>query len=473
MTDVRIALCAELDLGVIDGAAVWLQSLALTLAKRNRVTVVSRVPIKRDLLTRPLADEPRIHLDVPRRARTLDELLDATAGHDVVIARGLELCRLAARRDDLHGRLWAYLTDVPQRPDRLDAAVRGTLARIAGATRHVLCQTEPLRAHLEAYVPGVAGKAILLPPMIPDVLPARAAVPGPVDGRPFRLGYAGKLSPHWYTAEMIEATRQLRAGGNDVELHVIGDKLFGSASWTARVERALTETEGVTWHRGKPRDEALRLMASFDLALASRAPELDDTLELSTKLLEYGALGLPILLNRAPMNAALLGDDYPLFAPKLQLGILGARDPELRRAAATRAEAASHGHRFDAIGARLQPWIAAAIAGAPAVLDVARPKLAGAEHRLGLLELDALPRALAHLRRLRADDPRYRLHVRATPGRVADLGDLRDAVGFDAPDPDLGSWLRKIGVVLTDDPELAALATASGAEATALPRSTA
>jgi len=462
--DVQIALCADLDLGVIDGATIWLQSLALTLAKRNRVTVLARAPITRDLLTRPLIDEPRIRLVVPRRALSPSELLDAAAGHDVVIIRGAAMCQLAARRDELRGRMWAYLTDVPQRVAEMTGPGRARLSVIAAASRHVLCQTEPLRAHLEAYVPGVAGKAILLPPMIPDAPPARAAAPAPLDGRPLRLGYAGKLSPHWYTAEMVEATRMLRVSGHAVELHVVGDKLLGPAAWAARMERALTTTEGVTWHRGRPRDEALRVLAGLDLALATRAPELDDTLELSTKILEYGAIGLPILLNHTPMNALLLGDDYPLFGGKLQASILHARDPELRREAAARAEAASHAFRFDAVGARLQPWIDAAAAGAPVALDVARPKLPGSAFRLGLLDLAALPRALDRLARLRAGDPRYRLHVRATPAAVHDLGGLRDAVGFDDPDPDLGSWLRKIGAVLTDDPDTAALAAASGAD---------
>src|SRR6185312_6785902 len=35
------------------------------------------------------------------------------------------------------------------------------------------------------------------------------------------------------------------------------------------------------------------------------------------KVLEFGALGLPVILNRTPMHEALLGADYPLFAVSL------------------------------------------------------------------------------------------------------------------------------------------------------------
>ena len=74
---------------------------------------------------------------------------------------------------------------------------------------------------------------------------------------------------------------------------------------------------GVIWHGGQPRAEAMRLAAAGDVGLSWRHPELDSSLELSTKVLEFGQLGLPVILNRTPMHEALLGADYPLFAASL------------------------------------------------------------------------------------------------------------------------------------------------------------
>ncbi|MFW6369036.1 MAG: glycosyltransferase family 1 protein, partial [Myxococcota bacterium] len=45
-----------------------------------------------------------------------------------------------------------------------------------------------------------------------------------------------------------------------------------------------------------------------------RNPSLDDSLELSTKLLEYAAAGLPIVTNRNQSNESLLVPAYPLYA---------------------------------------------------------------------------------------------------------------------------------------------------------------
>ena len=45
------------------------------------------------------------------------------------------------------------------------------------------------------------------------------------------------------------------------------------------------------WHGGQPRAEAMRLAADGDIGLSWRHPELDASLELSTKVLEFGQLG--------------------------------------------------------------------------------------------------------------------------------------------------------------------------------------
>jgi glycosyltransferase involved in cell wall biosynthesis len=58
----------------------------------------------------------------------------------------------------------------------------------------------------------------------------------------------------------------------------------------------------------------LQLAARCHVGLSWRSPALDGSLELSTKLLDYGALGLPVVCNPTAMHRRLLGADYPLFA---------------------------------------------------------------------------------------------------------------------------------------------------------------
>ena len=384
--DVRIALYGDIDLNVIDGSAIWLQSLAtaLSLQGRNAVTLLCKQTEKRDLLTGPLrrltgvtmVSPSERELDAPERGlsrnQALDvlERLDVEQRFDLIILRGFALCHAAAtrKRRPFFGRLWPYLTDIPQSAEDLTDEVLQRLAQIAAASRYLLCQTEALRSYLESWVPAAAGKAILLEPMIPDHIPAHCPPPAPLaDGQPFRLIYVGKYAPMWNTLEMTTMVTELRAAGVPVELHMVGDKIHrprDQPEWSARMEQALTFTPGVHWHKGQSRDKALAMLAGHDLALGWRAPELDGTLELSTKLLEYGAVGIPAIVNRTPMHEELLGTDYPLFANsygELKQTIIAAREPEVRRVATERCAMLAHAHRFAAVSERLQIYIDRAV----------------------------------------------------------------------------------------------------------------
>ncbi|HWM88024.1 MAG TPA: glycosyltransferase [Kofleriaceae bacterium] len=384
--DVRIALYGDIDLNVIDGSAIWLQSLttALSLQARNAVTLVCKQREKRDLLTGPLRRLPGVTLVNPveegrfdgdrglSRNQALDllEQLDAKQRFDIFILRGFALCHAAAirKRRTFAGRLWPYLTDIPQTAEEMTDEALERLEAIANASRYLLCQTEALRSHLESWVPAAAGKSILLEPMIPDQIPARSPAPSALaEGQPFRLIYVGKYAPMWNTYEMTTEIAELRAAGFAVELHMVGDKIHRPkepADWADRMERALTTTPGVHWHKGRSRDKALAMLSTHDLALGWRDPALDSTLELSTKLLEYGAVGIPALINRTAMHEELLGTDYPLYAnsaAEFKQAIIAARDPEVRQVAVERCARLARSYRFSAVAERLQTYIDRAV----------------------------------------------------------------------------------------------------------------
>lgn len=58
----------------------------------------------------------------------------------------------------------------------------------------------------------------------------------------------------------------------------------------------------------------MQALARARVALAWRAESLNDSLEVSTKVLEYGSAGCAVVLSRTPLHEHLLGSDYPLFA---------------------------------------------------------------------------------------------------------------------------------------------------------------
>ena len=374
---IRALVYGDIDLNLIDGSAIWLQSVTQALAQAGcAVTLVLKAPVRTSRLIAPLLAEPGITVRRPHEEHLVEgpgsipasaaagllARLDAEQPYDLVVLRGRVLTAAAAKSGAFTGRLWPYLTDVPQAVPGLTPAAAAELGTIAEASRYLLCQTEELRCFLEGSIPAACGKCVLLPPILADVPAGR---PAAAAGTPLRLVYTGKFAPRWNTLEMTELPGLLAAEGITAELHMAGDKIHDDAGGYRQRMRDALDGDGVKWHGGHSREEAMRLAASCDIGLSWRHPELDASLELSTKVLEFGALGLPVILNRTPMHEALLGADYPLFAASLTdvtaAAAAAAADPGLYRMAAERTGRAAEQFTLDRAAERLRGYLARAI----------------------------------------------------------------------------------------------------------------
>jgi glycosyltransferase involved in cell wall biosynthesis len=383
----RALVYGDIDLNLIDGSAIWLQSVTQALARAGcAVTLVLKAPVRTSRLIAPLLAEPGITVRRPFEEHLLEGLegsrpvraaaatalltrIDVEQPHDLVVLRGRAVTSAMAKSDTFAGRLWPYLTDVPQSVPGLTPDVADELGMIASVARYLLCQTEELRCFLEGSIPAACGKCVLLPPMLADIPPTHLPIPSSCGaaaaGTPLRLVYTGKFAPQWNTLEMTELPGLLSGRGIASELHMAGDKIHDDVSGYQERMRAALEADGVTWHGGHSREEAMRLAASCDIGLSWRHPDLDASLELSTKVLEFGALGLPVILNRTPMHEALLGADYPLFAASLAdvatAAIAAGAEPGLYRLAADRTGHAAERFTLDQAAKRLRGYLAAAV----------------------------------------------------------------------------------------------------------------
>ena len=408
----RALVYGDVDLNLIDGSAVWAQSVTQALAAAGcEVTLVLKAPVRTSRLIDPLdalpgvtvrrTHEERLLSDAspaltPDQARRALREVDAGKRHDLVVVRGRRVAVALAEDPEFAGRLWTYLTDFPQSVGRMDDRAVAELTTIAAASRLLLCQTEELRGFLEQTVPEVCGKCVLFPPVVPDV----EAAPRTEPGTTLRLVYSGKFAARWNTYEMCDLPRRL--GDRDVpcELHMVGDKIHDEPSdpeYAGRMRKALDSSAGVIWHGGVSREEAMAIASGADVGLGWRHPDLDASLELSTKVLEFGALGLPVVLNRTPMHERLLGVDYPLYAGDGESAVadvleVAARDPETYRLAAERCHAAARGFALDRAAERLRGYLSLALPTPVGATD--RPtRVVVAGH-----DLKFLTRLLDHLR---------------------------------------------------------------------------
>ena len=385
----RALVYGDVNLNILDGSAIWVQSMCEALSRAGvDVRVLLKAPVETGRLVDPLRALPGVTVVdpfvtgrapgrtalTPDAAVTILEGLDTEESADLVVVRGLRLVTAAAASTRLRGRLWTYLTDIAQSPLDMDDDQRDRLAAIAHASRWMLCQTEELRSLIEATVPGTGGRCVLWSPIVPA--PEVEIGERTQAADPLRLVYTGKFAPLWNTLEMTRLPALLAEEGVTAEVHMVGDKIHDvpdDPEWSARMRTALESTPGVVWHGGKPRQEAMALAASGDLGLSWRAPEMDASLELSTKVLEFGVLGVPVLLNRTPMHEALLGADYPLFVAD-ESDIAAAcvrlsREPGLLAAVSTRITEAVAPYRMEAAVERLRDILARTFPPDPEVLE--------------------------------------------------------------------------------------------------------
>jgi len=375
----RALVYGDVDLNLIDGSAIWLQSVTQALAGAGcAVTLVLKASVQTSRLIAPLLAEPGVTVRRPFEEHLLDgpgpvpvaavpgllAALDEENPHDLVVLRGRAVTAATAESGAFGGRLWPYLTDVPQSVPELTPAAAEELGMIAAASRYLLCQTEELRCFLEGSIPAACGKCVLLPPILGGIPDGRGAAAART---PLRLVYSGKFASRWNTLEMTELPALLADRGVAAELHMIGDKIHNSPAGYQQRMRAALDSDGVTWHGGHSREEALRLAASCDIGLSWRHPDLDASLELSTKVLEFGAIGLPVILNRTPMHEGLLGADYPLFAASLgdvaAAAAAAGADPALYRLAADRTGRAAEHFTLEHATERLRGYLSRAVGG--------------------------------------------------------------------------------------------------------------
>lgn len=373
----RVLICGNPDLNYIDGSSIWAQTIALATAATGtaQVDFLTRSPPKRDELFQPLTNAQHLtiingsasqywngmgfkRLTLPMMAE-LTVRLDRVEPYDVIIVRGLEIATLLLESPDVLGKCWMYLTDIPQSLEEYSAGQRRTMQQIGKGCSLLLCQTEGFKALWQALVPNLEENRFrLYTPVIPD-LPTLLP---PLTERPSRAIYAGKFTGDWMTLEMAEQWPAVQVLGS--ELVMIGDKIHnepGLPNYQLHMRHALENTKGLRWLGGQSREAVQQQLLQARVGLSWRAESMNDTVEYSTKILEYGGAGCAAILNRNPLHERLLGSDYPLYANNAeeftQQVTRALSEPQIAQQAANALKRLAQRHTFSSRVGEIRQWL--------------------------------------------------------------------------------------------------------------------
>nr|WP_163503431.1 glycosyltransferase [Halomonas socia] len=376
----RVLICGNPDLNYIDGSSIWSQTIALATAATGDADVdfLTRSTPVRDELYGPLKavdnlsiidGSDRKHWQgsgftriTPQMMAELTVKLDRDNPYDVIVVRGLDIATSLLDAPDVLAKCWMYLTDIPQSVADYMAEQRLSMQRIAKGCHRLLCQSQGFTALWKSLVPELdTDKVRLYTPVIPD-MPKDLL---PLNQRPIRAIYAGKFKDDWMTLEMAESWRSIYCQIPGSELMMVGDKIHeepNQSGYAQRMQCALQTTPGLSWLGAQPRKAVQHQLQQARVGLSWRDESMNDTVEYSTKILEYGGAGCAAILNRNSLHEELLGENYPLFVnsrdefeAKLALAL---SDTQVAEQAASALQQLALHHTFSSRVDEMRQWLA-------------------------------------------------------------------------------------------------------------------
>ncbi|MCO5171731.1 MAG: glycosyltransferase [Planctomycetes bacterium] len=204
---------------------------------------------------------------------------------------------------------------VAGRGDARDRRVRPGLARIRRAeaivcrrAARVLCVSDALRDVLEARHPGTAAKADVIPCGVDDLRfrpdpAARAAARQRLGlGDKFVVCYAGALGPYHLPEQVVRAGAVARRVRHDAHLLLVTPEVERGRALAAAVGLGPDAATVVA----ASHDEVPALLNAADVGLLLRREDPVNAVASPTKLAEYLACGLPVIVSDGIGDASAL-----------------------------------------------------------------------------------------------------------------------------------------------------------------------
>lgn len=340
----RYVISGFINLNVTDGSAFFLAGLTAMCAHQPWIEVflLSAKPITRSFVTDELRHFDNVKVISPGDGSPLARFAECDTGEslsrvkyadfvakvsdevdaNMIFVRDTEVGYwIAERHQELRRKLNVYLTGVASLTESPSIDVIRFIGRLAKENVTLLLQTEEMRKRLFELVPNVSSTAVgLLPPHIPDSPRSFEELYQP-STTSLKLAYAGKFFYQWNTDRMFAAVKALVVGEKlPIQMRVAGDQFRAAGEDPYFVENTkylMKSLPGLKWYGALPREWSRKLIMNCDVGLSWRRPSLNDSTELSSKVLEYGSLGKPVILNPTAAHKRIFGSDYPLFAESM------------------------------------------------------------------------------------------------------------------------------------------------------------
>ena len=232
-----------------------------------------------------------------------------------MVIRGYEIADILIQEGAYQNKLLPYLSAFYRPGDEKGFAIppqiRPMVRRLLTHGRKALIQTPFLAEEYEQFL-GKPFSWSLLPPAIPDDIESSLHEVQQEQGI-VHIGYGGKIYPHWGVEELILWTEEFVRRGLKICVHIAMAKMYNDAEFIQHM-KTLLALPHVKVYKGLDRTETMSLMRSMDYAWCWREATFEETtLEISMKLIENAALGVPCICYPSRVNIHVLGKEYGFF----------------------------------------------------------------------------------------------------------------------------------------------------------------
>lgn len=332
--NIKFIIYADIDMNIVDGSSVWLSSMISVLSGNGKTLVIAKRAITSDIITSNINEYENVtfispdDLNLNTRTFSIEQAVEVLRNLDDlfpnierIFIRGLNAAFEASKNRQFYDRACVYLTNFydlkdNQRIITSEAKLKTSVSVLH--SKYILAQTSQISNELFKLT-NIKRKNVRFPPPVPvdgalEKTNLAYAKPGTI-----RIGYAGKIVPLWGVDILLSWVSRLQSEGVDVETYIVANRISdgfedkrvdGYANRIRDEMKAVKATHFSQYNRAK----AMGLMSQMDYVWCYRPSKLEEnTLELSTKLVEMASLGKPCLAYPNTINKESLGENYPFF----------------------------------------------------------------------------------------------------------------------------------------------------------------
>lgn len=316
----KILIYGDINLNILDGSTVWLSNLVNMLLceafDEPEIHLLSKNDIQNEInlnniskINKTIIHQPStLHNNVKNSSlKSYDsqkaiKYLDDKFNFDSIVIRGQNIMRDFSPKDTILRKVVAY--SLHNLEDVRDVVLN---------CKYLACQTQILKDfYVDKGIPE--SKTFILPPLI------NSPEKEPVFKRTgFSLIYTGTLKDDYNSIEIIKCFDKLYESNKKLRMDIVMSKIYRKPQeFTDEIEALVKKHDlgelGVGIHTSLSKSEVAKMIQNADVGISWRKPRMDESKELSTKLLEYASLGKPMILNRNIVNTSIFGDEYPYYA---------------------------------------------------------------------------------------------------------------------------------------------------------------